>query len=433
MPAITDLVVPVRRISPSGSDARGEHYFFGYYDVPACDSAGRHLGHRVAFRDRLPGELPGELPGAGVGDVATLGWMRLPDEGGASGVESTFEVFGRTRAWNFQQGSLLQWLASEPDTCVYNVFEEGRFGCCVQNVVTGKRRDLPLPVANVSRDGTKALCVNMSRLYDFRPGYGYVQLPDPFKDVAAPPKDGVFLMEIASGRTRQVVSLAEIAAFLKGCGEDVQGRKLLVNHVTFNPSATRYLMLVRTFPLAEEKKWATYLLTGDASGGGLRDHPVWGSASHYHWRDDDGMLFYTKTGPGDKQDLALISDATGRRELIDPDFFRGDGHCTYSPDGRWILYDSYPQGPPDFARALQVYSLDRRKGLTLGRFRSERSTPRTVDLRCDLHPRWTPGPGSPGSPGSPGNASITFDSIHEGFRGVYWADLRGVMRGVRSA
>ncbi|MCC7204065.1 MAG: hypothetical protein IT441_03225, partial [Phycisphaeraceae bacterium] len=358
----------------------------------------------------------------GADDVATLGWMRLPDEGGASRTEPTFEVFGRTRAWNFQQGSLLQWLASEPDACVYNVFEEGRFGCCVQNVVTGKRRVLPRAVGNVSRDGVKALCVNMPRLYDFRAGYGYVQLPDPFANVATPPEDGVFVMDVASGNARLAASLAEIAAFLEGCGEDVRGRKLLVNHVTFNPSAARYLMLVRTFPLPDEEKWATYLLTGDASGGGLRRHEVWGAASHYHWRDDDRMLFYAKAQAGKTLDLALISDATGQRELIDPDFFQGDGHCSYSPDGRWILYDSYPQGPPDFARVLQVYSLDRREGLTLGRFRSERSTPRTVDLRCDLHPRWTPG-----------SDSITFDSIHEGFRGIYWADLRSVMRGAGSA
>jgi hypothetical protein len=51
------------------------------------------------------------------------------------------------------------------------------------------------------------------------------------------------------------------------------------------------------------------------------------------------------------------------------------------------------------------------------RFRSEACTRDAVDLRCDLHPRWMPG-----------GLSVTFDSIHEGHRGVYWADLRSQIR-----
>ncbi len=135
MPEILDLAAPVRRLTPG----RG-HYFFGYYDVPAADAQGRHLCHEVAFRDRFPTPE----------DVARIGLVTA-GEG-----EPEFEAFAETRAWNFQQGSMLQWLATEPDTCLYNVFEDGRFGACVHNVRTGARRMLPLAVANVSRDGSKA-------------------------------------------------------------------------------------------------------------------------------------------------------------------------------------------------------------------------------------------------------------------------------------
>ncbi|OPZ26597.1 MAG: hypothetical protein BWZ02_01953 [Lentisphaerae bacterium ADurb.BinA184] len=404
MPETVDVTIPVRRISPPDGQ-----YFFGYYDLPAADTAGRHLAHRVRFRDRFP------TPD----DMAVLGWLPLPARGGGPDGECPFHAFAETRAWNFQQGAMLQWLPSSPDTCLYNTFDGGTFGACIHNVRTGARRRLPLPVANISSDGTAALCINMARLYAFRPGYGYEEAPDPFADVAAPADDGVFRMDLATGGTRRILSLAEAADFLGQCGEAVAGRKVLINHITFNPSASRYLFLLRTFPNPPGAAWATFLLTADAAGGGLRHHPVQGAASHYHWRDDDGMLFWAWATAADGQQLVLISDRTDERRVLDRSFFRSDGHCSYSGDRRWLLYDSYPDGStPDRLRALQVYSLDRGAGFTLGRFRSEALSAATVDLRCDLHPRWMPD-----------GRSITFDSIHEGFRGVYWADLASVMQG----
>ncbi|HOM57559.1 MAG TPA: hypothetical protein PLG27_07405 [Candidatus Latescibacteria bacterium] len=400
MPETVNVIVPVKRMSP-----KGEHCFFGYYDIPAADEAGRHLCHRVQFRDRLPRR----------GDVAELGWLALPGNADAE-PDGIFHPIAETEAWNFQQSSMAQWLASEPDTCLFNTFEHEAYGSRIHDIRTGRGRLLPLPVANVSRDGTKALCINMSRLFDFRPGYGYEELPDPFADVAQPRDDGVRLMDIRTGNNRLILSLADIVEFLEQSGERIGGKKVLINHITFNPSATRFLLLLRTFP-EPGTRWETFLVTSDLEGRNLRHHNVWGIASHYHWRDDDGMLFYMNVSGPNTLELALVSDSTGSIECIDTAYFRYDGHCSYSPDLRWILYDSYvDSSTPDFLRNLQVYSLDRREGILLGRFRAGPLTPDNNDLRCDLHPRWMPG-----------GTAVTFDSIHEGFRGIYWADLIGVV------
>ncbi|MBI2302154.1 MAG: PD40 domain-containing protein [Armatimonadetes bacterium] len=410
MPEVVDLAAPLCRLTPP----RG-HFFSGYYDVPACDAAGRHLCHEVGFRDRFP------TPD----DVARIGWVPLP-----AASEDDLpppEPFAETLAWNFQQSSMLQWLASEPDTCLYNVFEDGRFGACLHQVGTGARRILPLPVANVSRDGSRALCVNMPRVYDFRPGYGYEEIADPYRDVAAPAEDGVFVMDVPGGAYSQVLDYASLADVLARERELTEPRKLVVNHITWNPGGTRFMFLLRTFVTEPQQPWLTFLLTARPDGGDLRLHPVWDMASHYHWRDDDSLLVWMNTGPEKKGALVVLSDGTGTLTPEDPDFFQRDGHCSYSPDGRWILYDGYPDGStPDHLRWLSVYSLDRRKGYTLGRFRSEptaRKTPEgrdrsMVDLRCDLHPRWMPD-----------GKSITFDSIHEGYRGIYWMDLREIIGG----
>jgi len=401
MPETLDVIVPVRRISPPHG-----HFFFGYYDLPAADAAGRHLFHQVEFRERFPRP----------DDVARLGYISLAG-GESKASELPCQVFSETRAWNFQQGAMLQWLGSEPDTCLYNVFEDGSYGACIHNVRTGDRRTLPRPVANVSRDGTRALAINMSRVFDFRPGYGYEELPDPYASIPAPEEDGVFLMDLQTGAHRLILSYAQMADFLRAAGELPEERKLVVNHLTFNPSATRFLFLVRTFPTRPGEGWTTFLLTADREGQGLRHHPTWGMASHYHWRNDTEMLFWMNTAPEGRPALVVVDDPSGEKTPVDPDYFRHDGHCSYSPDGRWILYDGYPDpSTPDYLRALMVYSLERREGFLLGRFRSETWTPDTVDLRCDLHPRWMPD-----------GRSVTFDSIHEGYRGIYWMDLRYVL------
>ena len=161
----------------------------------------------------------------------------------------------------------------------------------------------------------------------------------------------------------------------------------------------------------------TWLVTADTAGGGLRHHNAFGIASHYHWRNDREMLFYMRPAPAARLELLTVADDTDERVLLDTDYFLSDGHCSYSPDGEWLLYDSYPDGSTDdYLRSLYLYSLARGEGITLGRFRSETYQPDTVDLRCDLHPRWMPD-----------GKSISFDSIHEGFRGVYWMDLRGIV------
>jgi hypothetical protein len=249
MPEITDLNAPLRRLTPP----RG-HFFFGYYDVPAADAQDRHLCQEVLFRDRFPTPE----------DVATIGHVPLPTPGAAEG-DLPFTPFAETRAWNFQQGAMLQWLGGQSDTCLYNVFAGGRLGTCIHNLASGARRVLPLPVANVARDGTQALCINLSRVYDFRPGYGYEEVPDPFADVLAPAEDGVSVMDLATGRHRQVLSYAQLAEFLARERVLCEPRKLVVNHITFNPAGSRFMFLLRTFVTAPGQHWLTLLLTPKAT------------------------------------------------------------------------------------------------------------------------------------------------------------------------
>ncbi|HOY60189.1 MAG TPA: S9 family peptidase, partial [Verrucomicrobiota bacterium] len=179
------------RLSPADA-----HVFFGYYDLPAVDAAtGRHLAHRVPFCDRLPV----------AGDEAELGLINLKGEG-------MFRPFARTRAWNFQQGALLQWLGDGTGRVFYNDVcpEGGGYRGVLHDIATNERRFTDRALANISRDGRWGLAVDFDRMHDFRPGYGYAAQDDPRGEVPHPADDGVWVCDLSTGASRLVLSLAAL-------------------------------------------------------------------------------------------------------------------------------------------------------------------------------------------------------------------------------
>ena len=86
----------------------------------------------------------------------------------------------------------------------------------------------------------------------------------------------------------------------------------------------------------------------------------------------------------------------------------GMAHMVFSPDGKWILADSYPDA--DSMQKLIRINAENGEWELLGTFHHE-PVP-TVETRCDLHPRW-----------SPDGRFVTVDSTHDGKRGVYLLEL----------
>ena len=228
--APTTNTTPVVAERLSAADA---NVFFGYYDLPAVDApTGRHLAHRVPFRDRLPV----------AGDEAELGVINLD-------VERVFRPFARTGAWNFQQGALLQWLGDGTGRVFYNdVQPEGRgYRGVLHDLATGERTFTDRALANLSRDGRWGLGVDFDRMHDFRPGYGYAAQDDPREGVPHPADDGIWVCNLRTGASRLVLSLAALHERVRALSPLME-QKLLVNHLTFNPSASRLVFLLRNFP-----------------------------------------------------------------------------------------------------------------------------------------------------------------------------------------
>ncbi|MCC7147550.1 MAG: hypothetical protein IT443_14005 [Phycisphaeraceae bacterium] len=406
-----------------------KHHWFGYYDK--CPWDARHqriLAMEADFADRQP--QPGEF--------ITLGMV----DGSGAG---RFVPFDRTSAWSWQQGTMLQWLEGAHKAyagtavssvgvsdgtvtpsggpsggggatsgaatsgggggaVIYNRQGLRHYVGVIRNLDQACERLLPRPVYDVSRDGQLALTLDFSRLHRLRPGYGYAGLPDETAAQPAPADAGIWAMDLRTGQAELILSLAWAAA--QQPRPDMQGAQHWFNHLTFNPSASRFVFVHR-WQRATDRQWQTRLYVSDPRGHDVRLVLDDGMASHFDWRDDDTLLVWGRTqAVGDR--FYLIDVSTGSWQVVGDGVLTEDGHCSYSPDRRWIVTDTYPDGR--HMRHLMLYRVADRKCVSVGWFYSPPAQP--TPCRCDLHPRW-----------DRCGHRLCIDSFHEETRQIYALDV----------
>jgi len=364
-----------------------KHHFFGYYDKSPWDSTGRYmLGMEVGFVDRPPTPE----------DEVVIGLIDL-NEG------ARWNPIAKTKAWCWQQGCMLQWMPSAPEEIIYNDREGGRFVSRVLDVRTGRSRILPLPIYALSPDGSYALTLNFSRVARTRPGYGYVGVPDPHEGEPAPEGDGIWWMDMRTGEHKLIISLAEVASL--GHDPTMDDTEHWFNHIQVNTDGTRFLFLHRW--KRPDGGWWTRMFTARPDGSELYCVADHGMVSHFDWRDQSHILAWaTQRDVGDR--FFLFEDLTGRREVVGEGVLTQDGHCSYSPDRRWILTDTDPDH--DSMRHLLLFRPEDGKLLEVGKFFSPPEL--RGEIRCDLHPRW-----------SRDGREVCIDSAHEGHRQMYVVEV----------
>ena len=217
---------------------------------------------------------------------------------------------------------------------------------------TAAARTLEAPVAAVTADGRAALGLNYARMYHCRSVVGYANGIDPATLPLAPEDDGLYRIDLPSGRADLLVSHAEVirAAALP---EPPTGL-VWFNHVMFNTDGSRVMFLCR-MRNAGEPGLRTSLWTVRPDGSELSlqigfEHRI----SHFAWPDPDRLLISTDLlGP-----MQFFTFTVDRRDFTP---FGGgvlpeDGHACFSPDGRWLACDTYPQGSGRISQ-LMLYEL----------------------------------------------------------------------------
>ena len=222
------------------------YHWFGYYDMPVWDATGRYLlSLEVDFQDRPP--TADDLATIGMTDLHSGEYIRL----------------SQTRAFNWQQGAMMHWLPTDPArSIIFNDRIEGRFVSVIMDVLTGERRVLGRATSDVGLSGKLALGLNFARIAATRPGYGYAGLPDPHRAENIPADDGVYAIDLSTGRDGLVASMRDAWEAL-GRPEEMLGSKVWFNHTLLNPSETRLVFLMRWAPQGA-RTWRTLMFVADA-------------------------------------------------------------------------------------------------------------------------------------------------------------------------
>lgn len=402
--------VPIRSLT--GVQGQSGYHWFGYYDKHQFDPTNRYvLGMRVDFEGRSPM----------ADDVVKIGLIDLTKPDG------NWQELGESRAWGWQQGCMLQWIPGSRSEVIWNDRSPTgqHYVSHVVDVFSGKKRTLPKAIYALSPDGSWAVGTEFSRIQDLRPGYGYAGIRDPFYDLKAPGEIGLYRMNLRTGETKLLMSLAE-AASIPHNDMSVADNFHWFNHLLINTDGSRLTLLHRWRARREDRQtmarthFVTRMFTMNPDGSDRFIIDPSGFTSHFVWRDPTHICAYTKPA-GMPQQFYLLEDKTGMIEPIRSDKMPVNGHQTYVPkrnrDGgpnEWLLNDNYAGNDKTRNQTPYLYHLPTDRRIDLGNFPAGENY--VGEWRCDLHPRTS----------NDGNF-VCIDSTHGGNgRQMYLLDITGI-------
>ena len=383
----TDHEGDVIRISPDDN----AEYFFGYYDKSPEDVTGRYVLCLKAD-DTWSNVAPASPAQILLIDTS------LPDTDPAR-----MKVLAETHTWNVQQGCMLQWLGPDYNReIIYNDFRDGKYCSVVLDVFSGAERVLAMPVYCVAADGSFALTLDFSRLHRLRPGYGYSNLLEETKDQKIPASTAIWKLDIVTNTITPILPYTAFSNFEPR--PEMKNAEHKVNHIMLSPSGKRFMVLHRWF---DGQRKYTRLITVNVDGAGMYNLSDDDMVSHCYWKNDEEIIaFENKKEQG--AGYYLMKDKSQEYRRLWP-HISSDGHPSYSPDGRLVLTDTYPNRK----RMAILKILNEDFNIVIAKvfapFKYDN------DTRCDLHPRW-----------SRDGKRVYFDSVFEGHRGLYMVDVSGI-------
>ncbi|GAO34877.1 hypothetical protein SCT_0257 [Sulfuricella sp. T08] len=369
-----------------------KHHFFGYYEKsPWNASQTMLLAHESGFNDRPPGS----------DDRVGVGVVHLSD--------NRFELLAESLSWNWQQGAMLAWHPAEPDhLLVHNDRRDGKLVGVVRDISGKEQRVYDRAIYAMSSDGKTAWSLNFARLATHRPGYGYAGVTDPWAEAPHPNDDGVYTLDLDSGKSHLIATLDELAR--RDPTPAMAGQFHWVNHIQASPHGKR----IAFFHLWREgeKNWGVRLYVARSDGSELACALDTGRISHYDWLDEDRLLVWARRRDGSEHFL-LVDVRDGSYQVYGEGILTEDGHDSFSPDRHWVLNDTYPDRYD--MRTLMLVSWPEGKRLDIARLYSPKAK-WWGEIRCDLHPRWRRD-----------GRQVCIDSVHNGSRQIYVVDVEDLI------
>lgn len=370
-----------------------KHHFFGYYEKsPWNASQSLLLAHEASFNDRAPNAE----------DRLTVGIIHTQDR-------NRFQPLAETVAWNWQQGAMLQWHPADPENCFIHNDRRGDKHVGIVRDITGKEIALyNRPIYAALPNGKTAFSVNFARLAVHRPGYGYAGSSDPLQNNPHPSQDGIWTVDLESGLCKLVVSLEQLATL--NPKSSMQDGFHYINHI--QPSRDGKWIAFFHIWTSGAKDWEVRLYICKPDGSDLKCLLDTGKVSHYDWLGDETILVWA-AHPTTGKSHFLCLDMGGTVGIFGGLALTEDGHCTFSPDRKWVLNDTYPDRFD--MRTLMLVKWPEGKRIDIARLHSPKSK-WWGEIRCDLHPRW-----------SRDGKRVCIDSVHEGTRQMYIVNMEDLI------
>lgn len=400
------------RVSPVGSKKKPAYHGFFFYncsqnELVQFDPSGRYMiGMRVFIEGRIV--LPTDKGEIGIFDLQkNYKWTKI----------------GETTAWNWQQGCRLQWIPGSSEEIIWNdrSGDGKRLVSRIYNTRTKKTRTLPITVYTISPDGKTALSVNFERIV--HGGCNYVGIEDPYKNIWAPDKIGIWKMNMNTGEVQMILSVKEMARIMypNALPSDTVGGTLYFFREGFNPSGNRFIAFVKdarvTSPGVTKARTEGFSMTPE----GKDIRYFYREPSHHFWLNDEEIIDNGSHIPPDGSKAVrgyfrFKDDGTGRAK--EKYFDAPNGHITIHKNGDWILTDTYKI---DGYIYLYMYHIPTKKFVPLAKLAYKLGGKLFRDdpgiFRVDLHPRF-----------SPDGKFVSFDSTHEGVgRQMYIMDIRYII------
>ena len=348
------------------------HHFFGYIGqsltVP-WSSDGRYIvALRTAYHDHMPEP----------GDAADV--VLIDTQQGKRVVR-----VDRSRAWNFQQGTMFYWNPDSPGTqfffndrdpktqrvftVLYDIKEHRRIREC-------RFDDVPVANGGVCPKGGFFLAINYGRMARLRPVTGYPGVADPTARVAAPDNDGIFRVDVATGQRRLLVSFRQLRDLLRDKHERIDEVGFYINHSLCSRNGELVYFYARA-RYGDKTMAVNAPCSVRTDGTGLTAHEYIGG--HPEWAEGSRVI-------GQKGNRQVLYDVEKKEvvgQIATPEIIpKPGGDIALSPDGKWFV-NGYGAGGKNYYVIVRLSDGAYVRSQDFSRGPYVRG-----ELRIDPAPRW---------------------------------------------
>lgn len=390
---------PVPKLKSAFQIQAREGFFFGFHEHSSFSFDDQYLAAgKYPPASANPMRMPTPKDALKIGYFTGPNWQE-------------WQPLAKTYAWNWHQGCKLQW-RGQTHELIFNDHENKTNVARIVNPGTGQQRTIPQSIATVAPNGNTAISYNFERVERYMPGYGYpYQTGTPQLDTKRPDRDGIYSINLRTGESRLLFSIADIAAMVKD-EPTAANAWHFHSHALFSPSGQRFAFLHRWTCNDPRQRWSK-IVTSDLDGQDIRIYPNREMASHLAWRNHNDLLVYCRdTNLRDGYVIFDDRNPDNWRRVGDRTF-NSDGHPSFDPTGNIFVTDTYPDRFR--IQRLELYDLRKKRKTTIAKLKTYRRFASLDPYRhwaCDLHPRF-----------DHSGRYICFDATYTGKRALCTVDL----------